>query len=315
MFEIYGCWELDYGVMDTRWLYARREWRAELGMSEGEGVVIGHRNGNTNGDSSNVMDIDGSDTKESPNDPSSSTSRSFSNIKFSKSPYCGPIPAGKAYPSINFGGASPLQAPTFAVLLADQQLNVYFSTQDPAVPYVNGTGQMGLQMNLDGGGFGYPRLDVLRCPLSTTSTSTLNQNQPSALGQMGSAEPQKRKRRLIRPGQGSIGIRGSDETVWVGFRSHRVRGEASAPAIAETGPAVGDVPLDIPLMVPVAGGIAGNVMGVAMGNAVAENSGVGDAGDVGDLLDDGQEEDWVEVVEVKFDCLAQVPCTSTLAQK
>jgi hypothetical protein len=194
----------------------------------------------------------------------------------------------------------------------------------------------------------YPKLEVMSCPLLTPSTVmaqpspgsssslnldgsvNLNLNQGSAA----TADSSSPAPRLIVPGQATIDIRPGDETIWVGFRSYRPRrvwvideqGDQTGHdrVRPDAGTGLGDKahPNDA-----VGGGrsVSSSANGVP-GRVLDTLRGMGTAGEVeGEPRrrvgvpprsvfrasdKEGQEEDWVEVVEVKLDLHENVFCKS-----
>jgi hypothetical protein len=329
----------------------------------------GHLNGNgMDVDTHHHEDENGASSPERMGLPNGDTSeKEESSVKFFRRPFCGPKPViiknvQAKEPSSAPSAESPLG---FVVLFANHHLNFYSALH--ALPLVNngmgiggsgmGTG-LGLGLDLQGDGMitdiptpsspGYPKLEVMSCPLLTPSTvmaqptpgssSSLNLDGSVNLnleqGSAVTADSPSSSPRLIVPGQATIDIRPGDETIWVGFRSYRPRrvwvldeqgdqnGHGQDRPDAGTG--LGDKAHPNGA---VGGGrsISSSADGVP-GRALDTLRGMGTAGEVeGEPRrrvgvpprsvfrasdKDGQEEDWVEVVEVKLDLHENVFCKS-----
>jgi hypothetical protein len=194
----------------------------------------------------------------------------------------------------------------------------------------------------------YPKLEVMSCPLLTPSTvmaqptpgssSSLNLDGSVNLNlEQGSAvtdDSSSSAPRLIVPGQATIDIRPGDETIWVGFRSYRPRRvwvldeqgdqDGHRQDRPDAGTGLGDKAHPNSA---VSGGrsVSSSADGVR-GGALDTLRGLGTAGEVeGEPRrrvgapprsvfrasdKEGQEEDWVEVVEVKLDLHENVFCKS-----
>jgi hypothetical protein len=136
-------------------------------------------------------------------------------VEFVRSPFRGPRSAttGRMGTSTILG---------FVVLFADHHLNFY--STEKSIPPVNLASETYGETSSTSY---YPSLDVLRCPLLTPSTVMVepaigdSANDPTASVDV--------KSRLIVPGQAKLHVRADDETIWVAFRSFRPRTIWTAP--------------------------------------------------------------------------------------
>lgn len=301
-YDVHSYWTTDYNPITCRWLFEPRQWdvktvRAGLkveaevdmnGMSvDGEEHLA--ENGHASSQPNGLPNGNGSEREEP-------------NLGFFRTPFRGPKPVVDRSKE-----SSPLG---FVVLFANHRLNFYSALH--ALPLVNNG--MGLH-NDDLPLPNYPKLEVLSCPLLTPST-VMAQPTPSLdlsgnrefVNASGSANGHST--RLILPGQASICIRPGDETIWVGFRSYRPHrtGVIDQPEdeaakmyqnvdVASPSQGARNGPVDLSPEMP---GEARSIPIRRIGNPPKSVFRASDK--------EGQEEDWVDVVEVRLDLQENVFC-------
>ena len=300
-YEVHSFWTTDYNPITCRWLFEPRQWDAKT-LRNGLKVDTEVNGMSLVDDPATNGHVPSSQPNGLPN--GNGSEREEPNVRFFRTPFKGPRPVVTRDKE-----SSPLG---FVVLFANHHLNFYSTLH--ALPLVNnGLGLHGDDNPLSS----YPKLEILSCPLLTPSTVLTQAAPPLSLD--GISDPRnpsgtatKSASRLILPGQASIDIRPGDETVWVGFRSYRprkvwysVQGEdttrkthlnGSVNASAQGGR---NGPIDL-------------MTGVAGDGALTTTRRIGTSPRSVFRASDkeGEEEDWVDVVEVRLDLQENVFCRS-----
>lgn len=319
-FDIYASWKTDYCALDCKWLFAPRKWVVdERDKSRGTGMETKTPN-KVNGvvQDNEMKGIFGEDPpKETVKIENGHTPTQWKPPHLKRIPFVGPVQP--TYSSTN-------PSPTFVVLFANHRLNLYFSAL-PSFPSTtalrSSSNDPAAYLSLNSS---YLKLDVLSCPILTPSVvlyeSTenppanttkqepskpdssaasspeqplLQQQQQQILQQqkqvtsapymdadsleMGALEsaaadrPPARRKRQILPGQATVFMRDEDETIWVGFRSYR----------------------PTRILVPDTSVQPNSVL-----DGIKINSSL--------VAEEGEEEDWICITEMRLDLLSGVPC-------
>lgn len=319
-FDIYASWKTDYCALDCKWLFAPRKWvvdrRDTPEATTTEAKTPSKFNGVAQDDDMKGI-FDEEPAKETVKIEDGHTPTQWKSPHLKRMPFAGPVQP--TYSSTN-------PSPTFVVLFANHRLNLYFtalpsfpsttalrsSPNDPtANPLLNSS---------------YIKLDVLSCPILTPSVvlyesmenppvgsakqepgkpdssaasspeqPLLQQQQQQILQQqkqvnpapfietdsleMGALDaaapdrPAARRKRQILPGQATVFIREEDETIWVGFRSYR----------------------PTRILVPTSSVQSHSVLDqIQIKPSLIE--------------DEGEEEDWICITELRLDLISGVPC-------
>ena len=216
-------------------------------------------------------------------------------VEFVRAPFRGPRSAttGRMGTSTILG---------FVVLFADHHLNFY--STEKSIPPVNLASETYGETSSTSY---YPALDVLRCPLLTPSTVMVEPaSGDSANNTTTSADV---KSRLIVPGQAKLHVRADDETIWVAFRSYRPRTIWTAPTDDRQEHKIVNDGMAERLSTDPEGSLAGMLDPMreeqsALNRSVRRGpSSVFRGGD-----EQGQEEDWVDLVEVQLELGEDVLC-------
>ncbi|KAJ9105248.1 hypothetical protein QFC21_001614 [Naganishia friedmannii] len=324
-FDIYASWKTDYCALDCEWLFAPRKWVVE-GRDTPEGTTVEAKaSSKVNGV---VQPDDDDDMKgifgEEPPKEAVKVEDGHTPTKW-KSPHLKRVPCrGPVQPT--YSSTNP--SPAFVVLYANHRLNLYFSAL-PSFPSTttlrSSSNDPTANLSLNSS---YVKLDVLSCPILTPSVvlyesaenlpansakqepgkpdssaasspeqPLLQQQQQQILQQQKQVTPAPfvdadslemgaldsaaadrlatRRKRQILPGQATVFMREEDETIWVGFRSYR-------PTC---------------ILVPNT-----SVQSASVLDDIKTNS--------SRVEDEGEEEDWICITELRLDLIGGVPSVS-----
>ena len=294
-YDIYSYWNTAYNPITSLWLFEPRKWevrstgrrdrlRVDLEADDMHVDPDDREGGHTNGILPNGLPNGhtGDDAEHTP-------------VEFIRTPFRGPRSA-----TTGQMGMSTILG--FVVLFADHHLNFY--STEKSIPPVNLASETYGETSSTSY---YPTLDVLRCPLLTPSTVMV---EPASNGGANdSATLADVKFRLIVPGQAKLHIRAGDETIWVAFRSFRPTTIWTALNDDQRNPGLVNGNLAERLSTGPEGSLEGILDPMREEhNSVKRNVRRGPRSVFRGGDRQGQEEDWLDLVEVQLDLREDVLC-------